>query len=172
MPNVYLVGFMAAGKTAVGAALARLLDRPFVDLDRAVEARLGLSVGEIFELRGESAFRDAETAELERIASRAGLVVAAGGGAFCSPFNREVMHRSGGVSVFLDPPWEVILGRMRASDPGRPKWIDEHHARELYLARVPLYRTASFRIGVDGGEAPEEVGERIAAALAGAPCVI
>lgn len=170
MANIYLVGFMGVGKTATGRVVAGRLDRSFVDLDEAIEERMGLSIREIFEIQGEGAFREAESAELDRTALCADLVVATGGGAFSSPSNRGLMHRSGGVSIFIDPPWDVIFDRLRAGDANRPKWIDEHHARELYLARLPDYRRASIRIDPDGCEGPDVVAEKVCRALAEVPC--
>ncbi len=80
----------------------------FIDLDREIGGRLGAPIPEIFARRGEAAFRAAESDELERCAELDDVVVATGGGAFCSEANREMIHRSGGVSVFLDLPWEVL----------------------------------------------------------------
>ena len=163
--NVYLVGFMGAGKTAVGRVVARHLERDFVDLDEAVERRVGMSIREMFEDRGERAFRRAETAELEQLTARQKLVVALGGGAFSVVANRRLIAATGGRSVFLDLPWEAIVRRLGSADPERPKWVDEPHARELYRERRPDYETATFRLEVDGVEAPAEVAERIVALL-------
>jgi shikimate kinase len=168
--NIYLVGFMGAGKTATGRLVADRLGRVFVDLDEAIEAREGRSIREIFTHRGESAFRDAETAELEAMTLRTDLVVATGGGAYSSPTNRRMIRRSGGVSVFLDPPWEAICERLGGGHGGRPKWIDERHARTLYLQRRSDYLLAEIRIEPGDGESAAEVADRVSVALAEATC--
>lgn len=171
MSNIYLVGFMGAGKTATGRIIADRLGRGFVDLDEAVEERAGLSIREIFNRHGESAFREAETAELERTTLRSKLVIATGGGAFSSPTNRRLIRRSGGISVFLDPPWEAICTRLGGGEGGRPKWIDERHARTLFIQRRPDYLLAECHIELEGDESPGEAADRITLALPEVACV-
>jgi len=168
--NIYLVGFMGAGKSATGRVVADRLGMVFVDLDEAVEVRAGRSIRDIFTHLGEDAFRAAETAELERTTARDDLVVATGGGAFSDPLNREVIRRTGGMSVFVDPPWKAICDRLAGGSGGRPKWIDEHHARALYLHRRSDYLLAELHIELCGGETAAEVADRVVAALAEATC--
>lgn len=161
---------MGVGKTRVGRALAGELGRSFVDLDRSIESRLGQSIRELFESRGEAVFRKAESLELERLAARADLVVATGGGTFCFRSNRELIHRSGGVSVFLDLPWAVIHGRLGEADSQRPMWVDGGHARRLFLDRLPAYRAAMIRIALDGSEDADTVARRIATVARESAC--
>lgn len=170
MSNIYLVGFMGAGKTAAGRSVARWLGRSLVDLDEAIEKQTGMSIRDIFLRQGESAFRQAETAELERMTSSTDLVVATGGGAFCNPVNRRIIVGSGGISVFLDPPWEAICGRLGGGNGSRPKWIDERHARTLFLQRRPDYLLADFHLELEGTESPAEIADRVNAVLAEAVC--
>ena len=146
----------------------RRQDRP----DRIPQQlRLGMSIRDVFEARGEAAFRRAEADEVEMTTDRRGLVVATGGGAFASERNRKLIHGSGGVSVFLDPPWEIIVRRLEGEATGRPKWIDQRHARSLYDSRLPDYLRASIRLEIDGGEDPQRVTERIVEALSEIACV-
>lgn len=170
MSNVYLVGFMGVGKTATGRIVADRLGRVYVDLDEAIEERAGRSIREIFTHQGEDAFREAEAAELERTTVGDDVIVATGGGAFSSPINREMIQRSGGISVFLDPPWKAICDRLGGGHGGRPKWIDEHHARELFLHRRSDYLLADLHIELRGGESTAEVADRVVAALTEAEC--
>ena len=170
MSNIYLVGFMGVGKTATGRVVARRLGHTLVDLDEAIEKQMGMPIREIFTSQGESAFRLAETAELERMTSLTDLVVATGGGTFSSPANRRMIRRSGGISVFLDPPWEAICGRLGGGSGSRPKWIDERHARTLFLQRRPDYLLAEIHLELEGSESSVEVADRITAALAEAAC--
>jgi shikimate kinase len=168
--NIYLVGFMGAGKTAVGRVVARRLGRAFVDLDEAIERQSQLSILEIFETRGEDQFRSAETEELERTTHQSELVIATGGGAFSSSINRRMIRRSGGVSVFLDPPWEAISLRLGEGDADRPKWVDERHARALFLQRRPEYLIADIHLELQGGQSPTEVADKVCSALSEVQC--
>ena len=161
---------MGSGKSAVGAFLARRLGLLFVDLDEAVEARLGMTIREVFSRLGEPAFRAAERAELEATVSRTDLVVATGGGVFAAADNRELIRQSGGVSVFLDVPWEVICRRLGATDPDRPLWTDEDRARSLFVERRPHYRRATFIVELAGDEPPASVADRICARFQEARC--
>ena len=171
MSNLYLVGFMGAGKSAAGRVLAERLGRPFVDLDELVEQSAGQSIVELFAGRGEAGFRQAERAALEGIDRRGGAVVATGGGAFVEPGNRELMHAHGGESVFLDLPWPALAERLGGRDQsGRPLWSSEGEARQLWQARRPHYLRATWTVALDGSESPAEVAERVAALVSGAAC--
>lgn len=160
---------MGAGKTVVGRCLADRLGRDFLDLDDAIEVRMGMTIAEVFSSRGEDVFRRAETHELETTTRREDLVVATGGGAFSNPENRRVIDRTG-VSVFLDPPWSVICRRLADDSSTRPKWTDERHARGLYDDRLEDYRKASVHLEFDGDETPGEIASRIAAAVVEFAC--
>jgi shikimate kinase len=169
--NLYLVGFMGAGKSAVGRAVARLTNRVFLDLDEAIEQRTGKSIPEIFSTRGEAGFRRLEHAELKAASERANLVVATGGGAFSSAVNRRLIEDSGGISVYLDPPWSVIDRRLEGETGHRPNWVDGDQARALYEARADDYRMSAIHLRIDGGETPEAIAGRIEAALTETACV-
>ena len=142
-----------------------------MDLDEAVETRMGMSIPEIFSARGETEFRRIESAELTATTARSNLVVATGGGAFSSPDNRRVIEDSGGVSVFLDPPWSVIERRLEGETEHRPNWVDGDQARVLYAARADDYRMSAIHLRIDDGETPEMIAERIEAALTETACV-
>ena len=165
MVNAFLVGFMGAGKTAVGQALARILCFRFVDLDAALTERFGASVREIFDSRGEAAFRHEESLLLEQVAGPPRSVVATGGGTFCSPHNRHVIRTAGGHSVFLDVPWPVILDRLPGKNHDRPKFVDPEQARQLYESRRIAYLLADTHLSLAGDEPPEQVAQKIASLL-------
>ena len=172
MPRIFLVGFMSAGKSSIGAALADRLGLRFIDLDGEISQRLGAPIPDIFARFGEAAFRAAESNELDRCAELDDLVVATGGGAFSSDANRELIHRSGGVSVFLDLPWAVLRQRLTRDHAERPKFEDTNQARLLFEERLPHYRCALVRISIAGDEDPDEIARRVAARLREAPCAI
>jgi shikimate kinase len=172
MPRIFLVGFMSAGKSAVGAALAVRLGCRFIDLDDEISRRLGASIPEIFAGRGEAAFRAAESEELARCASLRDVVVATGGGAFCNEENREMMHRTGGVSVFLDLPWTALEERLARDNADRPMYDDTDQARRLFEERLPHYRCALVQVALAGNEDPEEAAGRVVETLREAACAI
>jgi shikimate kinase len=165
MRNIYLVGFMGAGKSSVGAALAARLGYRFIDLDERLRERFEVSIPEVFVVRGEDVFREAETEELSLVAGEPDVVVATGGGTFCSEVNREIISGSNGVSVYLDLSWEELDRRLAADNSGRPKYDDAEQARSLYEERQPEYRRADVVIALKGSENPDEVADQVLEAL-------
>jgi shikimate kinase len=150
---VILLGFMGAGKSSVGRAVAERLGWTFEDLDERIELRETRKVAEIFRDSGEAGFRRAEHAALKELLQEAldgtGKVVALGGGAFI-PVRNAAMIRAGGVpTVFLDASVEELWQRCRlqAKQPGieRPLLGDLGRFRELYEARRPHYLKALHR---------------------------
>ena len=139
--NIYLVGMPGAGKTTVGRQLARRLHRTFIDADHEIEACTGVKIPVIFEIEGESGFRDREERVIAQLAAESGLVVATGGGAVLREQNREVMARSGTV-IYLHVAPRLLFDRT-SRDSNRPllqvpdpmKKIEE-----LFAHRDPLYR--------------------------------
>jgi shikimate kinase/3-dehydroquinate synthase len=145
--HVVLVGFMGAGKTTLGRDAALRLGREFLDLDRAIEERAGKTIAQLFEERGESAFR-----EIERHAARVALsspdplVIALGGGAVTSAETRELLRDAFVVLIDIDADsaWE----RVRRSNK-RPLARDEGAFRRLYQERAPLYREVADAVAQD-----------------------
>ena len=172
MPRIFLVGFMGAGKSSIGAALASRLGCRFIDLDEEISRRFGAPIREIFSQFGEATFRSAEYEELARCAESVDIVVATGGGAFCSDANREMIHGSGGVSVFLDLPWVVLRQRLIRDHSDRPMYDDTTQAKLLFEERMLDYRRALVHVSLAGEERPEEVARRVEAMLREAPCAI
>ncbi|HMG37206.1 MAG TPA: shikimate kinase [Blastocatellia bacterium] len=142
--HIFLVGFMGAGKSTVGAELARKLSRRFYDLDQLIEQSAGTTVARIFEAAGESEFRRLEQEAVARCDALEPSVIAVGGGAFVSQINREAMQRSG-VSVWLNCPLETCLARIRG-DAGRPKLGADSAMRELLAKRICFYAKADHVI--------------------------
>lgn len=168
--TVILVGFMGAGKSAVGRVLATLLETPFVDLDEEVERRLGTAIPEVFQRAGEGVFRAAERAALRAVLAGPPKVVAAGGGAWCEPDNRAAAGAAGALAVFLDVPWPVLWRRLEADAGGRPKLADHDATRDLLEARLADYRRAAVTVGVRADESAAAVAGRVRAALAEVAC--
>lgn len=165
--RVFLTGFMGSGKTTVGRLLSDRLELPFIDLDTEIELRAGMSVREIFELGGEALFRRLEHEALASALGRPEAVIATGGGTVAQEANLRLLE-TGGVSVWLDPPFSLISERIGVlGKEDRPLFQTEAQALELYRSRLGAYRRADVRLEVEPGEEPEEVAARIALLLEG-----
>ena len=160
--KVYLVGFMAAGKSTVARALAARLKWRAEDIDELIEALERRPVADIFAKHGESYFRAAEREILRLLLPLRHVVVATGGGTFMDPENRVAMNMDG-VSVWLDVPLEELLARI-PSDGSRPLAADRAQMERLFAARVAGYSAAQVRVDA-AGVPPEEVAERVLDAL-------
>ena len=148
---VFLVGFMASGKSSVGQELARRLDWDFVDLDTRIESREGRIVAEIFRERGESGFRLAETDALRDLLAESSphnRVVALGGGAFVQEKNRELLRQW--PTVFLEAPAAELWQRSLTDGVERPLREDPEQFAQLYAERLPFYRQASVVVETTG----------------------
>jgi shikimate kinase len=147
--KLYLVGFMAAGKTTVARALAKRLDWRAVDIDELIEERERMTVADIFARHGEAHFRAIERSVLfEQLVPRH-LVVATGGGTFADPQNRAAINGDG-VSVWLDVPLDRLISRVPA-DGRRPLAADRAGFERLYHLRRAAYEHAHVRL--DAGRA-------------------
>ncbi|HLX03635.1 MAG TPA: shikimate kinase [Trinickia sp.] len=145
--NVFFVGLMGAGKTTVGRAVARRLDRPFFDSDHEIEARTGARIPIIFEHEGEDGFRDREAAVISDLTAREGIVLATGGGAILRPENREFLHARGLVVYLRANPHDLWLRTRK--DKNRPLLQTEDPKAKLealYSVRDPLYRECAHFI--------------------------
>lgn len=165
--NIILIGFMGAGKTSVGEALAKATGRLLLDTDRMIEAEAGMSISDIFATQGEAVFRGAETAVLEKLLAETGqAVISVGGGLPLRPENRVLLSRLGTV-VFLRIPPQTVLERLKG-DTTRPLLQGEHveqKVTELMAYRNPLYEEAADRV-IDVDRKPlEEIVAELAAWL-------
>ena len=160
--RLLLTGFMGAGKTTAGERLAARLGVPFVDLDHEVERAAGLSVAALFATAGEARFRALERRALEAALAAPEVVVATGGGTLTFPENRALVAGRGGLVIWLNVPFPVIVARLGGVDrPDRPLFGGETEAFALYRQRLEAYRRSDLRIDVDAAATPEEVVSRI-----------
>jgi shikimate kinase len=150
--NVFLIGPMGSGKTAVGRHLARMLRFTFHDSDADIEARTGVDIAFIFEKEGEPGFRIREKESLERLTRLQSIVLATGGGAVIEADNRRALSERG-VVVYLATSIDQQLERTRHGRH-RPLLNDidpEQKLHELMLRRATLYtQIADFTVTTDG----------------------
>ena len=153
--RIFLVGFMAAGKSTVAAALGRRLGWRVEDVDDRIEAREHQTVADIFARHGEQRFRATERAVLQELLPMRHIVVATGGGTFVDPMNQAAINRNG-MSIWLDVSFETAVGRL-PTDGRRPLANNRTSMRHLFDARCAAYRHAHLRL--DANRAP--VGELV-----------
>ncbi len=154
---VFVVGFMATGKSTAGRSLAARMGRVFVDLDEEIAAASGLTVPEIFRAEGEGGFRARERAALTAVLDRREVVVACGGGTPCFGDNLERMRAAGVVLALRASLGEIVRRADVLSRPLLAGAVDPLAAAEqLYRARAAVYEAADAVVDTDG-VAPDDV---------------
>ncbi|MEA3173803.1 MAG: shikimate kinase [Gammaproteobacteria bacterium] len=150
--NIFLIGPMGSGKTAVGRYLARLFRFTFHDSDADIEAKTGVDIPFIFEKEGEPGFRLREKESIDRLTRLESIVLATGGGAVIDPDNRKALAERGTV-VYLATSVDQQIERTRHARH-RPLLNDtdpEQKLRELMLRRAALYaEIADLTVSTDG----------------------
>lgn len=140
---------MGAGKTTLGRAFAREMGISFIDLDWYIEERFHKTVRQLFEERGEDAFREIEKKMLHEVAAFEDVVIATGGGTPCFFDNMEYMNACGD-TVFMDVDTKVLFRRLSVAKQQRPllaKKTDEELKELIDVAlekRLPFYRQAKY----------------------------
>ena len=159
--RIYLIGFMGAGKTTVGRALAARMETPFFDLDELLESAEKMTVKEVFEQRGEPYFRKRERDILRSTRYLEHGVIATGGGTFTFEENIQFIQTEG-LSVYLSAPYALLRARIGDKSDHRPLFRDDVAAHELYSSRIRFYRMADMTIEIRDEETPAEIAQRIA----------
>ena len=164
--TVVMVGMMGAGKTAVGAALARALSVPFVDSDDEITRAADRSIAEIFARDGEPFFRARESEVLGRLLRGTPCVLSTGGGAFLSAPNRDLVRMSG-VSVWLRADLDLLWQRVRhkTTRPLLRTANPRETLRALYDARQPFYQMADIVVDSSADLSVEDMAQRVVDAL-------
>ncbi len=166
MTRILLVGFMAAGKTTLGKALARDLGLQFIDLDHYIENRYHCTVSQLFAERGEEAFRQIERNLLHEVAEFEDVVISTGGGTPCFFDNMEYMN-SMGTTVFLDASVDVIHTRLTIARVQRPlvkgKTAEElrQYITDMLALRLPYYTQAQRTFCANHLENTEQVNQSV-----------
>jgi shikimate kinase len=160
METVFFTGFMGAGKTTIGKALAERVGVKLVDLDEFIEKKYNKTIREIFEEEGEKTFRKYEHEALLQLIDFNGIVTT-GGGVVTSENNRQLMRKNG-LIIYLDCSVDEILSRLK-QDTTRPL-LDgnkEEQVRSLYQERQVKYREADYIVSTSGKSIKEIVSEII-----------
>jgi shikimate kinase len=145
--NLFLVGLMGAGKSTLGRQIARRLTKRFVDADHELEERLGVTIPTIFEIEGESGFRDREEAVIDDLTQLSDIVLATGGGAVLRAASRERLRQNGTVIYLFAEPG-VLWDRVQHSRHRPMLQTEDPRQRiyDLYAQRDPLYREVADHV--------------------------
>ncbi len=161
--RLILTGFMGAGKSTVGAILARDLGWRFMDLDRVIEAASQSTVAEIFRDYGEADFRRRERQAVEQLISEEEIVLALGGGTIEDESTRSLLiHSPGNCLVFLHAELPDLLARCMVESKVRPLLAAPDALEARHTRRLPHYRAAHITLTTTG-LAPREVADRVLA---------
>ncbi len=164
--NIFLIGFMGAGKTTVARALHERCGMQLLEMDEKIEAQEGKSISRIFDEDGEAYFRSLETKLLEELKGRENTVISCGGGVPMRAANVGAMRESGSI-VYLSAEPGTICARIR-DEHTRP--LLEGHMNVAYIEgllreRLPYYQSAADLSVATDNRSPDEICEAILEAL-------
>lgn len=165
--KIFLVGYMASGKTTFGKALAEKLGTRFIDLDDYIENFSGASISEIFEKKGEEGFREIERDLLHRaVEEEPDMVLACGGGTPCFFDNMDFLNKNG-ITVFMETSVPILISRLIEENSKRPlmagKTEEEIESKVLtqMCRRLPHYLEAKLKWSGDHLDNLEEINENV-----------
>ncbi len=160
--TVVMIGMMGAGKTAVGTALAALIDVPFIDSDAQIVAAANQTIPEIFDEFGEAFFREKESLVLKRLLDGVPSVLSTGGGAYLQRTNRE-MIASRGLAVWLKVERDLLWARVRHKDTRPLLQVPDPKVRlfELLRAREPYYRQVGLVVDADPNYSVQDMADKV-----------
>jgi len=166
MSHIFLYGPSGVGKSTIGRLIAVSLHLPFIDLDRVVEADAGMTIPEVMDAQGESAFRDLETSALKQIADQNESVIALGGGALLRQGNRECAENHGRV-ILLMADVETLFRRLSGSSMKRPLLAGDLRGKltSLLEKRSEHYNSFPLFVQVNGGDTAEQNAHKVQVAL-------
>ena len=155
MRNIYLIGFMGAGKSMIARALVKKTGAESAEMDELIERQQGMAITEIFQKYGEEHFRNLETELLRSLAEKTDLIVSCGGGSVLRDENAALMKENGCIVLLTATP-ETIYERVKDSK-NRPVLngnMNVAYIRELMEKRRARYEAvADVRIATDGKDA-------------------
>jgi shikimate kinase len=163
--RLILTGFRGAGKSTVGAILARELGWRFVDLDRVIEASSQKTVADIFRDFGEVEFRERERQAVHQLSNEEHIVLALGGGTVEDESTRtKLIESPGNCLVFLEAPLPELLARCSVEGKTRPLLSSVETPEARHRRRLPHYRAAHLTVDT-AGLGPREVAGRVLEAV-------
>lgn len=172
MEKIFIVGYMGAGKTLIGNLIAKRLNVPFYDLDFLIEKRLGMSISEIFQQKGEIYFRKIEHQIFSELAHNdQTFVLSLGGGTPCYANNHVLLSGENSTSVYLNASIDTLSSRLFDERASRPlianlakEEFKEYIAKHLF-DRSYFYNQAVFKVLVND-KLPEEIADEVLQLLA------
>ena len=168
MTRIFLTGYMGAGKTTLGRALAAELGIPFIDLDHYIEKRHCKTIAQLFAEKGEEGFREIERRMLHEVGEFEDVIISTGGGTPCFFDNIEYMNAQG-TTVYLDVPVERLHIRLSIAKAKRPLIKDKNDEElmafitEQLAKRAPHYCKAQYSFKADRLEDTMQVKESVEA---------
>jgi shikimate kinase len=166
MVRIFLVGYMGAGKTTLGKALAQKLDLSFIDMDGFIENRFRKTIRDLFETQGETGFRELERKMLHEVAEFESVIISTGGGTPCFFDNMDFMNQKGN-TVFLEVPPDILFSRLRMASISRPVLkgkTDEEMRTFIFRTleeRIPFYMQAQYTFSTSKLENHQQINEAI-----------
>lgn len=173
--NIFIVGYMASGKTTFGRALADKLQIPFIDLDEYIESSEGVPISDIFSQKGEDEFRKLERDLLKEVAeANSRAVIACGGGTPCFFDNMKYLNENG-ITIFLETSTPVLISRLEAENESRPLMAGKSHdeIRQKVLTqlcdRLPSYMEAKLKWHGDDLESGVQIEKNVESFISSYP---
>lgn len=165
--RIFIIGYMASGKTTFGKALSEKTGQPFIDLDHYIMEENGKSIPEIFDEKGEDGFRKIEKEMLKKaVESNPDCVIACGGGTPCHLDNMDFLNDNG-ITVFLETSTPVLISRLQQENAIRPimsgKSDDEISEKVLsqLCDRLPFYMKAKLKWHGDDLEDTRQIKDNV-----------
>lgn len=166
MTRILLIGYMGAGKTTLGNALAKELGLSFIDLDLFIEERFRKSISQIFSEKGEEEFRRIEQKMLHEVAEFEDVIISTGGGTPCFFDNIDYMNGKG-TTVYLQVPEERLFTRLSIARKKRPLIKDKNDEElrdfisEQLSKREPFYKKATHTFIADKLEDKSQIADSV-----------
>lgn len=144
--NIALIGFMGTGKTVIGAKLAKMLDKEFIELDQLIEKKAGKSIPQIFAEDGEIRFREYEIELCKEVSQRKNVVIACGGGIVLNKVNLDYLNQSS-IIICLKTTPEIIFQRISKDGKEKRPLLNKPdpkiEIKKLLQFRAPFYDAAT-----------------------------
>ncbi|HLR39147.1 MAG TPA: shikimate kinase [Jeotgalicoccus sp.] len=150
-----LIGFMGSGKTTVGIELAKILDKPFIDLDQQIVLENNMKIPDIFNKFGEAGFRQREYEALKNVIEK-DAIISTGGGIITYPDSFDLLRNNSKDIFYLEIPFEISFNRIK-NDENRPLTKSKRSDLEkIFEYRIPLYKKLSD-YSINGSESVNDI---------------